>query len=192
MEGGSAGVGGLPRLEALPGRGGQTQIRLTLTPSGLARRRRPRGRRRSPAALPHGAVVHDPPQPLRADQRHQQEYDGTVPQLHYRPESPSKHPSCGCGGRAAPALEAPTGVHVEARRRVQLRWRPAGSPRPVGAAGLRLVVRLADDRVPRVVAVPASPTHHINAINARRMARISQSQYITLNILDITVSTKQN
>ena len=70
MEGGPAGVGGLPRPQAFPRRGvmevclprGQalTQIRLTLTQSGLARRRRPRGRRRSPAALPHGAVVQDP------------------------------------------------------------------------------------------------------------------------------------
>ena len=72
MEGGAAGVGGLPRPQAFPGRGvmevcvprGQTQFRLTLTQSGLARRRLPRGCRRSPAALPHGAVVHDPQQPL--------------------------------------------------------------------------------------------------------------------------------
>jgi hypothetical protein len=70
VEGGPASVGGLPRPQAFPCRGvmevclprGQTltQIRLTLTQSGLARRHRPRGRRRSPAALPHGAVVQDP------------------------------------------------------------------------------------------------------------------------------------
>ena len=139
MEGGPAGVGGLPRPQAFPRRGvmevclprGQTltQIRLTLTQSGLARRRRPRGRccevSRSAAAAAKSAA-----------------------------SSTSDSSIC-------PAFLSPP---------------PPLPPPPL----------------PRVVAVPASPTHHINAINARRMARISQSQYITLNILDITVSTKQN
>ena len=86
------------------------------TQSDLARHHRPRGRHRPPAALPHGAIVHDPPQPLRGDQRHQHEHDDTVPHLHLRVANllqqacTLKHPSCGKGGRAAPALDIPTGM----------------------------------------------------------------------------------
>jgi hypothetical protein len=116
------------------------------TQSDLARQHRPRGRRRPLAALPHGAVVHDPPQPLQGDQRHQHEHDGSVPHLHLRVvyllQQPCtlRHPAYGSGGRAALALDVPMGVHEEAGWRVRLRCWPARLLRLVAVAGLCLLL----------------------------------------------------